>query len=157
MPAYTPIREFIDALKSGETNITKRLKYLVQNYNQIPQPVRDVLEGWTPTAATPAIPEDVKNLLKHDGDTGTLTNVNKLGSDEVKHIDDWPWQQKATVKAWVDAAKDNPGAEIYWELHRDPALGDYAQRDPGNPLKVTCRTSAGRVNLSLSFGSITYQ
>ena len=157
MPAYTPIREFIDALKSGETNITRRLKYLVQNYNQIPQSVRDSLDGWTPSADHPAMPEPVKKLLMHDGDTGPLTSVNKLGQPEIDHIDDWPWQQKAIVKDWVGAAKNNPAAEIYWELHRNPALGDYADHDPGNPLKVTCRTFAGRVNLGLNFGSINYQ
>ncbi len=158
MPPYTPVRDFINALRDGETNITRRLKYLVINYSQVPEPVRAAFEAWTPAAA-PAIPLLVKNLLKHSGGAavyGALAADNKLSPDAVDHIDAWDPAQKATVKAWAMAAQNNPAAEIYWELHRDAALGDHAFQDPANPLKITLRTFAGRINLSPSLGVISY-
>ncbi|HSP55234.1 MAG TPA: hypothetical protein VLS25_06550 [Dehalococcoidia bacterium] len=157
MPAYTPIRDFIDALREGETKITRRIKYLVRNYSSIPEPVLAVLNGWDPNT-DPPIPPDVKSLLKGEpGACGSLSDENKLSQDEVDHIDAWEAAEKAKVLAWVKAVKGDPNAEIWWELRRYGPAYDDAYPDPNNPLKITARTYAGRVNLHpLNLGSITY-
>ena len=165
MPAYTPIRDFIKALNSGQTNITRRIKYLVENYSIIPGPNLAALTGWSP-AVSSAIPDPVKDLLMHKGACGTLSDEFKLSPDEVDHIDALDPLDKAKVLAWVNAAKNNPAAEIWWELRREPPPGgppgDDVVYDPVTaPLKITGRTWGGRVELGwiggFNLGSIKYK
>ena len=169
MPAYTPIRDFIEALQSGETNITKRIKYLVINYAKIPPAVQAILtpgnsSTWIPSSPPPVgIPQDVKSLLKHEGGAavcGSLSDEYKLSQDEVDHIDAWEKAEVLKVLAWVNAAKGDPNAEIYWELRRDGPAHDDAYPDPIKPLKITARTHAPKVYLGWSgfnLGSIKYK
>jgi hypothetical protein len=164
MPAYTPIRDFIDALNSGQTNITRRIKYLVENYSIIPGPNLAALTGWSPSPGSAMIPDLVKDLLMHNGACGKLSPQNKLSPDEVAHIDALDPLDKAKVLAWVNAAKNNPAAEIWWELRREPLPGglpgDDVVYDPAIPLKITGRTWGGRVDLGWSgfnLGSIKYK
>jgi hypothetical protein len=171
MPAYTPIRDFINALRDGETNITRRIKYLVMNYNHpdVPPAVQALLDPnsttkWNPNvSSSSAIPGPIKDLLMHQGPCGTLSAEFKLIKDEVDHIDALDPLDKAKVLAWVNAAKNNPAAEIWWELRREPLPGglpgDDVVYDPAIPLKITGRTWGGRVDLGWSgfnLGSIKY-
>lgn len=158
MPAYTPIREFINALKSGQTNMTLRLDYLYANRASIPAAVLDTIRTGS---LHPTFPQDVKDLLKG---VGAVTGPNKLSDDEIKHMEEWPAAEKAQVQGWIDTAITN-GDEVkfMWELHREPGkpgTGDYAVRDPGSPVRITFRTYAQRVQLDgwpPSLGSISYK
>ena len=174
MPAYTPIRDFINALRDGETNITRRIKYLVINYNHpdVPKAVKDLLDPtsnapWNPNvSSSSAIPGPIKDLLMHQGACGTLSPQNKLSPDEVDHIDALNPLDKVKVLAWVNKAKGDPSAEIWWELRREPPPGgppgDDVVYDPVTaPLKITGRTWGGRVELGwiggFNLGSIKYK
>ncbi len=156
MPAFTPIRDFIDALKSGETNITKRLDYLLANYAQVPQAARTDFESWTPLVVSP-IPASVKDVLRHIGtyDYGSLGDDYKLSAAAVAHLDALPPALKDKLRAFIRAAQlAGLALKFQWELHR--AAVDDAVQDPGPPVKITFKTSAQRVNLSPSVGSISY-
>ncbi len=155
MPAFTPIREFIEALKCGQTNITKRLDYLYANH-------RDIDPGVLTTIRTgslhPFFPVEVKQLLKG---IGPVTGPNKLRDDEISHMEGWPPVRKSELQGWIDAAITNGYAiSFFWELHRDPAAGDDAVQagpDAAGNVSITFRTFAGRVDLSWSLGKISYK
>lgn len=151
MPAYTPIREFIDALKSGETNITKRLDYIFQNYAQVPAAATTAFAAWNPMAS-PAIPASVKDVLRHAGDVGNLVDTNKLSAAEVDHLDALPPALKSTLHGFISAALlAGHALKFEWELHR--AAADEAVQDLGPPVTtITFRTAAGSVELGGPLG-----
>ncbi len=156
MPAFTPIRDFIDALRSGETNITKRLDYLLANYAQVPQAARTDFDNWNPLVISP-IPASVKDVLRHIGtyDYGSLADDYKLSAAEVAHLDALPPPLKDKLCGFIRAAQGaGQTLKFEWELHRVAA--DDAVQDPGPPVKITFRTAARRVSLSPSLGSISY-
>jgi len=154
MPAFTPIRDFIEALKSGQTNITNRLDYLYANRLAIDPGVLTTIRT---ASLHPSFPAEVKQLLKG---IGAVTGPNKLGDNEISHMEDWDPGEKSQLQGWIDAAITNGYAvNFFWELHRDPAAGDYAVQvgpDAAGNVAITFRSFAGKVNLSPSLGSISY-
>ena len=160
MPAYTPIREFIDALRSGQTNMTKRLEYLVTNWGAIPQSVKD---NFQTGSLHPAFPPSVRDLLKGTGYTGPMATTNPLKEEEVTHMEEWVEAEKNSVREWILAAvQAGQPIQFFWELHREPGKpgkGDFAVRDPGPSVRITFRTYAQRVELGwngINLGSIKY-
>ena len=154
MPAFTPIRDFIEALKSGQTNMTRRLDYLYANRASIDVGVLATLRTGT---LHPTFPAEVKALLKG---TGAVTGPNKLSDPEINHMEGWDSGEKTKVQGWIDTAMSNGyTVSFFWELHRGPPAGDYAVQvgpDAAGNVAITFRTYAGRVNLSPSLGSISY-
>ena len=155
MPAFTPIREFIRALQSGQTNMTLRLDYLYANRASIPAAVLGTIRTGS---LDPTFPQDVKDLLRG---VGAVTGPNTLSDDEIRHMEEWPAAEKAKVQAWIDTAITNGDAvNFIWELHREPGRpgkGDYADLNAGSPARITFRTYAERVDLGFNLGSIKYK
>jgi len=150
MPAFTPIRDFIDALKSGETNITKRLDYVFANYAQVPTAARDAFTAWNPMVSSP-IPASVKDVLRHAGNVGNLVDTNKLSAAEVNHLDALPPALKSKLHGFIRAAQmASLALKFEWELHR--AAADDAAQDPGPPVKITFKTAAQSVKLGGPLG-----
>ena len=158
MPAFTPIREFIEALKSGKTNMTRRLEYLVANWPIIPATVKtDVQTG----SLHPSFPPSVRDLLKGSGYTGAMATTNPLQEDEVKHMEEWDQAEKDNVRQFIiNAVQAGQAVQFSWELHRQPGKpgkGDYADLNAGPPARITFRTYAERVDLGFNLGSIKYK
>ena len=152
MPPFTPIREFVDALQSGETNITRRLKYLYDNHASIEPSLLGVLR----TGSLTPFPAAIKALLRGEGGMSGLPGPNVLRNAEITHLEGWA-AELPKVQGWIDTAIANGwDVRFFWELHREPGVGDYAHQDPGPPVTITFRTAAPRVNLSPSLGSVSY-
>ena len=86
-----------------------------------------------------------------------LPGPNALKNAEITHLEGWG-AELPKVQGWIDTAITNGwDVRFFWELHRQPGVGDYAHQDPGPPVTtITFRTSAQRVD-SAAVGAINYK
>jgi len=143
MPAYSTLRTFIAALKTGQTNITRSLEGLINDDEKRQGHawrVRNagVFDG--------AFDPWLREML---GDAG-------LSTPEIDHVERWPDPQKETVRQEIVAAiDDNRTLGFNWEIWEgaDP-VSDVREETPGTR-RVVFRSPRAGVRLSgVNFGSI---
>jgi hypothetical protein len=136
MPPYTTLRDFISALATGDTNITRVLEQLANDATlrkdvnataSINKPNGfDDLPGWFSTACV----------------------QRGMNEDEVNHIAAWPNPQKETVRSQIAAAwSQNRPIHFSWELYEgDDALSEL-RRDPDSEVRIVFRSPRKGVHL----------
>ena len=117
MPTGTNPREFAKAIKDRRTKTTRALKKLFTNakryqgtadFNRLNR--NDALNAVVDADGNRQLPNFAKTWLSNDSPT--------LSALELRHIGEWPDDQKNTVrKALVDAIKNDRTVTFFWELH----------------------------------------
>lgn len=137
MPPYTTLRDFISALSTGSTNITRVLEDLANDANLRRDPAAtadigrqngfDQLPGWFSTACV----------------------QRGMTQPEVNHIAAWPNPQKETVRSQIAAAwSQNAPIHFSWEIHEgDDALSEV-RRDQNQDVRVVFRSPRKGVHLT---------
>jgi hypothetical protein len=145
MPPYSTLRTFIDALTTGQTNITRCL---------------DLLTNDDTKRATYASQMATSGLLNGQQFPGWLrTELTQAGmkAEEIEHIERWPDAEKETARAQVDQAWTNRRpVHFSWELFdgNDPLA--EVRRDPNQDVRVVFRSPRRgvRVTSHINLGEI---
>lgn len=140
MPAYSTLRDFISALQTGNTNITRVLQYLANSADMKSNPdaIRDIntmnsfntLPGWFVDACT----------------------QNGMSQPEITHIGDWPPAQKEIVRNQIAAVwATNDPIEFSWELHEGNFALSQVRRTSLATLRVVFLSPRQGVHLDSFF------
>lgn len=140
MPAYSSLRTFIEALRTGDTNITRTLRRAIAREGVAL--IRDR------ASVDPHLSDDLREVLARYG----------MATEEIDHIEnEWPPEKRNEAREWVLAAADeNRSVAFSWELF---AGANPANRmdDPGapEPVLITFQSPRKGVNLSWpNFGQV---
>ncbi len=115
MPEQSSVTSFITAVRTRQTNTTKRLQHLWEN------------RATLPTAGQAAINGFLDNSLGHDPLHADLVDLlqnqangpNTLSDEEIAHINQWPRHDKEEVRdALKDAVAGTKAVEFVWETYR---------------------------------------
>lgn len=143
MPAYSTLRTFVEAVRSGLTNITRGLETVVND----PQNRLDrAVDMNDPAVARGQFPPWLRTLLMQAG----------LSQAEVDHMERWADSQKEIVRLEiVSAIQGNRPLRFGWELHGGDDVISEVRRDANQDVRVVFRSPRNGVQLSgLNFGSI---
>lgn len=144
MPAYSTLRTFINAVRTGRTNITETLDKLMTNPARHKLNTNELTLRQEHSLDAP-LPDWMRRILKTAG----------MSDAEVSHLDIWPDDKKEEVRTVVVQAIDaNLPVRFFWELH-DGATPDnvISQREDG--WTVRFRSPAAGVRLShVNLGSV---
>lgn len=110
MPPSSSVKDFIDALRTGKTKITKTLDHYFRAPASLSQPIKDAFDNtWND------LPTDLETeMLKHPSPG--------IGVDpeDIAHINQWDKVQLNDVrKALKTAIQNNTKVEFFWEVHSD--------------------------------------
>lgn len=136
MPPYTTLRDFLSALSTGMTNITRVLELLANDANmrRDPTAIRDMgtqnsfdnLPVWFSTACI----------------------QRGMSQDEVNHIAAWPNPQKEIVRSQIDQAwKGSKPIHFGWELYDGADALSEVRRDPNQDVRVVFRSPRKGVHI----------
>ncbi len=136
MPPYTTLRDFISALSTGSTNITRVLEDLANDGT---------------LRADPAAGADINRQNGFDRLPGWFSTAcvqRGMSQEEVDHIAAWPGPEKETVRSQIAAAwSQNSPIRFSWELHEgDDALSEV-RRDQNQDVRVVFRSPRKGVHL----------
>jgi hypothetical protein len=151
MPPTSSIRTFINALKTGQTRTTRRLDELFATPGQLNLNTQQVQDLRTPNIFSQQLPVWVSDLLSPQ------QGINALSYLELKHINEWPSEQKEEVRQKLVIALDNNlGIRFFWELHEGTAPATLI-RDLGGSsgFLVTFRSPRSLVTLADDDASIS--
>jgi hypothetical protein len=129
MPPYSSLRDFIDALSTGNTNITRVLERVSNDPGQRNQHLPQISQ---PGAFNGHIPQWICTELTQAGMTQA----------EIDHIEQrWPDAQKETVRALLYEAwtGDRP-IHFSWELHEGDDPRTEVRRDANQDVRVVFRS-----------------
>jgi hypothetical protein len=145
LPPYTSIQSYINAINSGQTNITTVLTQLMQNPAQWQSNVSDI-------RVDPHVSDWLRQLFLSNGMTEA----------EVDHIDtEWPMNDKRTLRLhvlraiqvgrkmsfeWVPGTDPAPSTKVKWPADDKP---------PEDPITVTFVQQAGAATLSADQTEVT--
>lgn len=134
MPPYTTLRDFISALNTGDTNITRVLELLCNDATQR-----------TAHAADLAQP----NKFDHFPDWfRTACIQHGMSTEEVDHIARWPNPQKETVRSHIDQAwKGSKPIHFSWELYDGADALSEVRRDSNQDVRVVFRSPRKGVHI----------
>ena len=147
MPAYSTLRDFIDAITTGDTNITRSLAALSNNEHKRSERRTEMA---TPGLLNgPRFPEWLR---------GELIQGN-LKDKELEHIERWPDSQKEIARAQVYSAWiENRPIQFSWELYSGDEPVTEIRRDPNQDVRLVFRSPRKGVNLShINFGDISVE
>ena len=127
MPPYSKLHTFIDALKTGETNITRCLDRLVNN----PQKRREHFDFAKQVNAFSNFPGWLRDELSQAG----------MSQEEIDHIQRWPTEEKETVRIQiVDAVQEKRPLRFGWELYEGGRPVSDVRREAGRDTRVVFRS-----------------
>lgn len=142
MPPYTTLRDFISALASGDTNITRVLELLANDGKMKTDPAASADIG-RPNSFD-QLPEWFNTACIQRGMT----------QPEVNHIAAWPNPQKETVRSQIAAAwSENRPIRFGWELHAGDEAASEVRRDPDQTVRVVFRSPRKGVRLTSKINS----
>ena len=146
MPPYTTLRDFISALQTGSTNITRVLEGLANDGTM---------------RADPTAGADIARPNSFDHLPGWFSSAciqRGMSQAEVDHIERWPNPQKETVRGQIATAwSQNQPIYFSWELYDgDDALSEV-RRDDNSELRVVFRSPRKGVHLDslIRIGEVT--
>lgn len=147
MPAYSTIRDFIDAITTGDTNITRSLAALSNDQSkrtahQTEMATPGLLNG-------PRFPEWLRTELIQ----------GHLKDQELEHIERWPDSQKEIARVQVYSAwTENRPIQFSWELYSGDEPVTEIRRDPNQDVRLVFLSPRKGVNLShINFGDISVE
>ena len=146
MPANGTLRSFINALTSGQTNITRCLERLVNDSARRQKYPADIN---APHAAVGQLPGWLRNEMVQAG----MTQV------EIDHAERWPDAEKEKVrKQAAEAIRDERPLHFSWELYDGDQPVSEVRRDPNQDVRVVFRSPRKGLKLSLvNLGGITVE
>ena len=143
MPAYSTLRTFVEAVRSGLTNITSCLETAVND----PQNRLDhAADMSSPAVASGPFPSWLRSILGSAG----------MSQAEIDHMERWPDSQKEIVRLEiVSAIQGNRPLRFGWELHGGDTPLSEVRHDANQDVRVVFRSPRKGVLLSgLNYGSI---
>jgi hypothetical protein len=145
MPAYSTLRLFVKAIKTGDTNITQGLERLVNDRAKRQQYLSDINAAHT---AVGALPGWLQIELIQAG----------LSQAEVDHCSRWPDAEKEKVRKQVADAILERSIHFSWELWDGNDPQSDVRRDPDQDVRIVFRSPRQGVKLSLlNFGDISVE
>ena len=155
MPEPSTIEDFVEAIRTGESEVTKRLTYLWNNYGTLDQKAKDAIDGFLAGAPNhkyhPKLDDPIVDLL-----TNSSYGPHALESKHINHIEKWPPSEKNKVRSELQSAGVGTAAEFWWEVFRDssPAAASKTAFASGPPLEFVFQTPGGRVKKTPALGFI---
>jgi hypothetical protein len=146
MPAYSTLRDFVDAITTGETNITKRLTAL-SNSESKRRDHRDKM-------AQPGL----LNGTRFPGWLRGELLQGRLSEQELQHIERWPDPQKEIARTEVYAAwTESRPIYFSWELYPGDEPITEVRRDPNDDVRLVFKSPRKGVHLNswLNMGDIS--
>lgn len=146
MPANGTLRSFINALTSGQTNITRCLERLANDPTRRQKYAADIN---APHAAVGQLPGWLRNEMVQAG----------MSQAEVDHAERWPDAEKEKVRRQVaEAIRDERPLHFGWELYDGDDPVSEVRRDPNQDVRVVFRSPRKGVKLSLvNHGSVSVE
>jgi hypothetical protein len=146
MPSYSTLRLFVNAIKTGDTNITQGLERLANDPAKRQQYLNDINAAQT---AVGALPGWLQIELIQAG----------LSQAEVDHCSRWPDAEKEKVRQRVaDAIPEGRNIHFSWELWDGNDPDSDVRRDPDQDVRIVFRSPRKGVKLSLvNFGDISVE
>ena len=146
MPAYSTIHSFINAIKSGDTNITQCLERLANDAAKRQKYGADIS---APHGAVGHLPGWLRNEMVQSG----------MSQPEVDHVEQWPDNEKEKARVQVvEAIRDERVIHFSWELYDGGQPLTEVRRDPNQDVRVVFRSPRKGVKLSLlNFGDISVE
>src|SRR5438309_5670166 len=144
MPAYSTIHSFINAIKSGNTNITQCLERLANDVAKRQKYHADIS---APHGAVGHLPGWLRNEMVQTG----------MSQPEVDHVERWPDDEKEKARVQiVEAIRDERVIHFSWELYDGDRPLTEVRRDPNQDVRLVFRSPREGVKLSLlNFGDIS--
>jgi hypothetical protein len=146
MPAYSTLRSFVNALKTGDTNITQCLERLANDRAKRVQYATDI---HALHAGVGQLPGWLRNEMVQAG----------MSQPEVDHVERWPDAEKEKVRVQVvEALEQDRNLHFSWELFAGDDPVSEVRRDPNQDVRVVFRSSRKGVKLSLvNLGGVTVE
>ena len=146
MPAYSTLRSFVKAIRTGDTNITQCLEALANDSAKRQQYLNDIN---APQTAVGALPGWLQIELIQAG----------LSQAEVDHCSRWPDAEKEKVRRQVaDAIPDRQKVHFSWELWDGNDPQSDIRRDLNQDVRIVFRSPRSGVKLSLvNYGDISVE
>ena len=146
MPPNGTLRSFINALTSGETNVTRCLERLANDPGKRQKYAADIN---APHAAVGQLPGWLRNEMVQAG----------MSQTEVDHAERWPDAEKEKVRRQIVAAMDgNTTIHFSWELYDGDHPVSELRRDPNQDVRIVFRSPRKGVKLSLiNHGSVSVE
>jgi hypothetical protein len=139
MPPYTTLRTFIDALKSGETNITRVLEDVAADRALLEANAADLR---TPGRFEPYFPDWARAALTDS------SRVRRLSAEELAHIEAWPASEKEAVRVQLARSLDAPLRLIFrWEIFDGDDPRTELRRDEAGEAEIVFRSPRKGVEL----------
>ena len=156
MPDSTPIKKFIESLRTGQTDITKALDGIFDLGIRA-----DITAGrdplLTPGDFTPADLTDFKDTAGQPNHFNLLPayaekmmNARNVNLGEIAHIKNWPKNHKKKIReALVKALNDGRAVYFFWELYEgDFETVDIKESGSTNPIIITFMSPRKNVSLA---------
>lgn len=142
MPPFSKIQTFVEALRTGRTNMTESLDRLMTNPSRHQRHPR--FSEITSAHALDTLPAWVRQLLRD----------HRMTDPEMDHIDAWPNDQKELVRQkMVAAVQTGRQVHSWWRLH-DGATSVSDIQDPDAAGDITITFRSPRQGLKVSNGDI---
>jgi hypothetical protein len=136
MPPYTTLRTFIDALRTGQTNITRCLETVSADRTLLETNAADVR---TAGRFHPQFPDWARAALLFAG----------MSEEELRHIEDWPPVEKEVVREQLARSLDAPLRLVFrWEVHDGAEPRTELRRDAGGEAELVFRSPRSGVQLT---------
>ena len=135
MPPFTTLRDFISALATGDTNITRVLEELANDAGMKSAHQADMRVAGTfdplPSWFTDACAQ------------------HNMSPEEIQHLSVWPEQQRDSVRAQISEAwEQNRPIHFSWELHEgDNALSEVRRDQNTQDVRIVFRSPRKGVHL----------
>jgi len=141
MPPVSTVRTFIEALRTGRTNITRALDQLLAN----PGSLQDDPDypGVQQQGALNGMPEWLRARLTQP------PVAPPLRPQEIDHIERWPNGQKEIVRAEiVTSIQQNRRTTFAWEHYRGSAPVNEVRPGPGGGIEIVFRSPGANITLT---------
>ncbi|MEO8456341.1 MAG: hypothetical protein ABI559_00885 [Chloroflexota bacterium] len=137
MPPYSTLRDFIGALTTGDTNITRVLERVTNNEANRQKYLPQVEK---PGAFNGPIPEWICTEFRQAG----------MSQAEIEHIQErWPDSQKETVRAQLyEAWTQKRPIHFSWELFDGDDPRSEVRRDSNQEMRVVFRSPRRGVKIT---------
>ncbi len=115
MPEQSSVTSFVTAVKTRQTNTTKRLQHLWESRATLPPAGQAAITGFLAgTLVHHPLHADLVDLL-----TNNANGPFALSDGEIAHINEWSSRGKEDVRdALNDAVVDGKVVEFIWETYR---------------------------------------
>jgi hypothetical protein len=143
MPTYSTLRSFINAITSGDTNITRCLEKLANDRAKRQKYSADIR---APHAAIGHLPGWMRNEMVQAG----------MSQPEVDHVERWPDPEKEKVRRQIVESMDGDTIiHFSWELYDGDTPLTEIRRDPNQDVRIVFRSPRRGVKLSaLNLGGV---